>query len=215
MMRRFLMVAVVLCLAAPAAAQYRVEVSGNVGWTFSDGVPFDTGVPVNGFIYDRVDPKDSVNFGFTFGLYVTPQAEVEFLWNRQPTTLEVRGTGPVLSGDMNVDNYHVNFVYNFGDEETMVRPFVFAGLGATSYGDAAFPTRTVPGVTKFSWGLGAGVKAFANRNVGFKGTVRWNPTYIKTDEAGWWCDPYWGCYVVGDADYANQFEFTGGVVLRF
>jgi len=24
-----------------------------------------------------------------------------------------------------------------------------------------------------------------------------------------------GCYVVGDAQYSNQFEFTGGLTFRF
>lgn len=215
MMRRFLAVAFVLCLAAPAAAQYRVEASGFVGWTFSDGVTFDNATPINGALYDRVDPKDSVNYGFTFGVYATPQAEIEFLWNRQPTTLEVRGTGPILSGDMNVTNYHVNFVYNFGDEDVAVRPFIFGGLGATSFGDAKFPTRTIPGDSKFSWALGGGIKAFANKNVGFKAMARWTPTYIKTDQTGWWCDPYWGCYAVGNAQYSNQIDFSGGIVLRF
>ena len=41
------------------------------------------------------------------------------------------------------------------------------------------------------------------------------PTYIKSDAEGYWCDPYWGCYVVGDAQYANQFEFSAGISLRF
>ncbi|MET0213234.1 MAG: hypothetical protein ABW292_09540 [Vicinamibacterales bacterium] len=39
--------------------------------------------------------------------------------------------------------------------------------------------------------------------------------YIKSDAAGWWCDPYWGCYLVGDPQYSNQFGFTGGVTIRF
>jgi hypothetical protein len=32
---------------------------------------------------------------------------------------------------------------------------------------------------------------------------------------GWWCDPYWGCYLVGNSQYSNQFQFTGGVTVRF
>jgi len=39
--------------------------------------------------------------------------------------------------------------------------------------------------------------------------------YIKSDAEGYWCDPYWGCYVVGDAQYSNQFGFSGGITLRF
>jgi hypothetical protein len=217
MLRKVLLLAVLLALASSPAFAQRVEVSASVGWTFSDGVSFDGTVPINGNLYDRVDPADAASFGFTFGVYLTPQAEIEFLWNRQATTLDVTGAGNAarLRGDMNIDTYHANFIYNAGDEDTPIRPFFYLGLGATNYGDAEFTGRTLPGVSKFSWALGGGVKAFASRNVGFKGTATWRPTYIKTDDYGWWCDPFWGCTVVGDANFANQFEFSGGVVLRF
>ena len=62
--------------------------------------------------------------------------------------------------------------------------------------------------------FGAGLKIFA-KNVGLRLGAQWTPTYIKTDSAGWWCDPYWGCYVVGDARYSNQFQLNAGVTLRF
>jgi hypothetical protein len=59
------------------------------------------------------------------------------------------------------------------------------------------------------------VKFAGNSPIGARFGVRSTPTYIKTDEAGWWCDPWWGCYVVGDAQYSNQFEMSGGIMLRF
>jgi len=59
------------------------------------------------------------------------------------------------------------------------------------------------------------VKVFPSPNVGARFGIRWTPTYIKSDAAGWWCDPWWGCYVVGNAQYSNQFEFVGGVMFRF
>jgi hypothetical protein len=37
---------------------------------------------------------------------------------------------------------------------------------------------------------------------------------VKSDSEGWWCDPYWGCYVVGNAQYSNQWELAGGITLR-
>ena len=45
--------------------------------------------------------------------------------------------------------------------------------------------------------------------------VRATPAYIKSDAAGYWCDPYWGCYLVGNAQYANQIELNGGITFRF
>ena len=29
------------------------------------------------------------------------------------------------------------------------------------------------------------------------------------------CDPFWGCYVVGNAQYSNQFDVSGGIMFRF
>jgi hypothetical protein len=78
-----------------------------------------------------------------------------------------------------------------------------------------FATKTLPGNTKFSFAVGAGVKAWLSRNVGFKGAIRWVPTYIKTDAYGWWCDPYWGCGAVGNAHYSHQVEMSAGLVARF
>jgi opacity protein-like surface antigen len=210
-----LVVAMLALVASPALAQSRAEVAVTFGWTFADGVSFN-GTPVNGVTYSRVDPKDSVSFGFSAGVFLNHQAEIEFLWNHQPTKLEVSGgAGPVLSGDMNVDNYHANFVYNAGEYDSKLRPFIYIGLGATNYGDATFPSRTVPGLTKFSWALGAGVKAYPSPHAGIRAGIRWVPTYIKTDSAGWWCDPFYGCFPAGNVQYANQFEMSGGVTFRF
>jgi hypothetical protein len=218
MLRRcFVAVAVITLLASPTFAQGRVEFSGAIGYTFSEGIDFANGVLApNGSIYNRVDPKSGVSFNFTFGGYVTEQAEIEFLWSRQSSTLEVTGiSAPQLNGDMSVSNYHGNFVYNFGDQDMKARPFIFIGLGATQYGDATFPAKTVPGISKFSWSFGGGVKAWASPHVGVKAMLRWVPTYINTEAGGWWCDPYWGCGVVGNMKYSNQFELSGGLVARF
>jgi hypothetical protein len=73
----------------------------------------------------------------------------------------------------------------------------------------------VPGVTRFSWAAGGGIKAYPSKHVGLKAMARIVPTYIKTDSYGWWCDPFWGCTVVANAQYSNQFELSGGLLLRF
>ena len=66
----------------------------------------------------------------------------------------------------------------------------------------------------FSSTWGGGVKVYPNPRVGFSVMARFTPTYIKSDPSGVWCG-YYGCYVLGDAQYANQFEFSGGLSLRF
>jgi len=210
----------IAAIVTPISAQQpKVEVSGLVGWTFSDGVSGDTIRAGDGNLYDRVDPKDSVSLGFGVGVNVTDNAEVGFLYGYQPTKLQLGGTADREVGDFKISTYHGYFAYNAGAPDAKVRPFVYGGFGATNFGSidvtVAGVNRSIGGETQFSTTWGGGVKVFPSKHVGFRGALKFTPTYIKTDEGGWWCDPYWGCYIVGNAQYSNQFEFSGGVTLRF
>jgi Outer membrane protein beta-barrel domain len=216
----FVAAVVLLTAVAPASAQPRVEISGLVGWTFSDGVEGEPRLAVDGNIYDAVDVVDSFSWGFGIGVLATENAEVGFLYGRQESRLDVVGTNTFEVGDMAVSTYHGYFAYNFGPADAPVRPYVLGGLGATSYGSVAFTRAGVSGETggdtQFSSTWGAGAKFFLAPGAGVRAGVRWTPTYIKSDPAGVWCDPWWGgCWVVGDAQYAHQFEFSGGVTFRF
>jgi len=222
MLKRAVVIAFVVLAAASAAwAQTpKVEITGIVGWTLADGVSGDPIKASNGQTYDHIGPQDSVNYGLSVGFFVTPSAEVGFLWRRQATKLDISGTTTTTVGDLNIDGYHGYFAYNFGDAEAKVRPYVMGGLGMTHYGSVSYTkTGGTPATTgsgsQFSTTWGAGVKVNASRNVGIKLGMQWTPTYIKSDAAGWWCDPWWGCYVISDAQYSNQFEFVGGISVRF
>jgi opacity protein-like surface antigen len=210
---------IVLVAAAPAFAQPRVEISGILGWTFSDGVTGEAVLAGDGNLYDEIDVADAVSWGFSIGVLATEGAEVGFMYGRQESRLDVKGTNTVEVGDMAVSTYHGYFAYNFGPADSPVRPYVLGGIGATSYGSVPFAVAgrvgETEGNTQFSTTWGAGVKFVPSRGIGVRAGVQWTPTYIKSDAAGWWCDPFWGCYVVGDAQYANQFAFNGGVIFRF
>jgi hypothetical protein len=140
----------------------------------------------------------------------------------QPTKLVAGGTGATADvelGDESVYNYHGYYAYNFGYRDASARPYVLLGLGATRFGsvDASLgdTQQKIDGGTKFSGTVALGVKSFpfATPKLGLRAEARWTPTYIKSDPNGWWCG-YWGCYATSSAQYANQFEFTGGLVLR-
>jgi hypothetical protein len=198
----------------------KVEVSFGLGWTFSDGVSGETVVLApDGNFYDRIDPKDSSSWGFTGEYFINENIEVGFQFNRQASTLEVGGTTTREIGDFNVDNYHGIFSYNFGHSEARMRPFMTMGVGATHYGDVDFTFSTIQGTidggTKASITAGGGVKFYASRNIGVRLQARITPTYISTEEDGWWCDPFWGCYTVGNIQYSNQIELGGGINIRF
>jgi hypothetical protein len=221
-MSKSIVVATALIVAvslAPARAQTtapRTQTSVWGGWVFSDGVETTNAILApDGNVYNRVDPKDSAIFGVNFGVLVTPNSEFGFMFSRQFSSLVLGGTTDRNIGDMNIDNYHGYFQYNFFDEDAKVRPFALIGFGATSSGEVNTPNRLIPGQTRFSTTWGAGVNVFPAPHIGFRAAAQWTPTYIKSDSAGWWCDPFWGCYVVGDPQYANQFHFNGGVTFRF
>jgi opacity protein-like surface antigen len=219
--KTFLVALVVLTTSASLgrAQDPRLELGGSAGWTFADGVSGNrVDVPGVGS-FDRIDPKDSFSWNARLGYNVTSNVEVGFLFDQQATDLEIGGTSTVTLGSLNVNNYHGYFAYNFGDSDARTRPYLLLGLGATQYGtigvSVAGTQHDISGNSRFSGTLAGGVKLFPGPRFGLRLEARWTPTYIKSDNVGWWCDPFWGCYVVGNAQYANQFEMTGGVILRF
>ena len=134
----------------------------------------------------------------------------------------LQASGPVSKieiADMNVNNYHGNFVYNWGEVDAKVRPFAFVGLGATSYSSSDYTTlaggTNKLSDTQFSTTWGGGVKMYLSPNFGIKATARWTPTYIKSTSAGYWCDPWYGCWLLADPDYSHQFDISGGFTIRF
>ena len=202
------------------AQDQRFEVALGAGWTLSDGVSGQNVLAADGNLYNEIGPKDSFSWNISVGYFFTEQWELEFLYDAQPSTLEVSGSRTTEVGDFTIRNYHGIASYHFGEADATTRPFVFFGAGATSYPGVEFTRLNgqiaeTDGNTKFSGTAGLGVKVYPSTNAGLRLQARWTPTYITSDATGYWCDPYWGCYTVGDAQYANQFEVGGGFVLRF
>jgi opacity protein-like surface antigen len=219
--------------AAASAQEKRFELSGTLGYTFSDGVS-GSATDRFGNEFSRIDPADAFSWNIRGGFLVNENLEVGALFGMQSSSLGITlrgatgGTGSdgnlFTIGDENIYNYHGYVAYNFG--ESKIRPYLLFGLGATQFGSVSVNLANVPvqhdttqrdigGSTKFSSIWAAGVKVNPSPNFGLRFEGRWTPTYIKSDAAGWWCDPYWGCYTLGDAQYANQFELGGGVTFRF
>jgi hypothetical protein len=196
------------------------EASGRLGWTFTDGVSSRLEIEAgDGNVYDRIDPADSVSWGFTLGVFLTSHLEVEFLFDRQESTLQLGGTSTIDIGDMGIGNYHGVLSYNFGDRNRPVRVYAFGGAGITTYGSVTFTgpegeTRETSSSTRLSGTMGGGVKIYRGA-VGARLEARFTPTYIKSTADGWWCDDYWGCYLIDQLHYSKQFEFSGGVTVRF
>ena len=216
MIRRLQMLVLLTSLAgAQAMAQeFNGELSAGAGYTLSDGVTFPA-APALGF--NGVEPADAFSWSFTAGFHVTENTEVGGRWSRQQSSLVLLGPLQRRSFEgLNVDNLHVIFTYNQGDEDAPVRPYLYGGLGVTLYGSLQVDDVSVDGRSRFSSTWGAGVKIYPGGDrAGLELGVRWTPTYIRSDPGGVWCDPYWGCFTTSDAQFSNQFELGGGLTLRF
>lgn len=214
------MVAGIFAVTATAQDK-KAELSASYGYTFSDGVTSaGGGVRVPGIgTFDRIDPQNSASWGLRLGYMVNENSEIGFLYDQQSTKLDIGGTATVTLGDMSVHNYHGYYAYNAMDEDAKARPYFLFGLGATQFGALtatnAGTQRNIGGTTKFSGTAGLGLKLYPSPKFGIRLEGRWTPTYIKSDATGWWCDPYWGCYVTEKAQYSNQFEMSGGIIIRF
>jgi hypothetical protein len=217
---------VVFCLGllmgattAMAQDEKKVEVGVFAGGTTSEGIGVTATDVGGGQIVNQLDPKSGFSWGFDVNLLASENFAAGFLWDRQSSKL----LGQVVGGetqeftDMNLYNYHGIVTYHFLGADSTVRPYVFGGLGATVHSFGQIGGFDIDGSTRFSTTWGGGVKVFPRPGIGFKATARWTPTYIKSDPAGIWCSPFypWVCWVVGDADYSNQLEFSAGVVFRF
>ncbi len=218
-MHRVLPILIGLCLvlAAPfaLAQDNRVEVYGMVGYTLSSGIDVQD-QEVNDVIYNRISPKSGLAYDVGADFFLSEGFSLGFNWSRQDSKLRGRAVSAPDTDftDMNVDNYHGIFTYTFGDEDLELRPYIFGGLGATHYAPGDIDGSPSNSRTKFSTTWGGGVKIYPTEHFGFKGGVRWTPTYITTTPGGTWCNP-WYCWYVGNDHFSHQFEFSGGVLARF
>jgi Carboxypeptidase regulatory-like domain len=207
-------------LAAGMAQPPRFEIGGRVGWTWSDGVALGATEAGNGRVYDQIEPADSMSWGFTVGYIMSQRLEIEFLYDRQPTTLRAIGVETTDVGDFAIGNYLGLLSFHFKSPAAAARPYLIAGAGMVTYPDLSFTTasgetREIGGSNRLSGSVGGGLKVYKGR-IGGRVEARWTPTYIKSQATGgWWCSDYWGCELTKKSQYSNQIELSGGVIFRF
>jgi len=190
---------VLMALPAPARAQ-SWEVSGLAAHTPSVAL-------------DRQASELSgldIRGGFTWGVqgarWFTQNWGAEALWTQQSSALRLEteaGSADLFT--MTVGQLHGNAVRQFGAVDARLRPFVFAGLGASF-----LSADDLESETKLSFGLGAGVKYLLWKAIGVRGHLRYKPTMLNDEDAGDFCDPFGFCQ-----GFLQQIEFAAGAVVRF
>ncbi len=196
-----LALAVVLAttLCRSAAAQ-SLEMSGMIGFTPSTDL-------------ERLAPELadlSIPGAFTWsvqgGHFFTPHWGVEGTFAQQRTALDVGTTaGTAELYPMTLAQVEGQLVYQFGEPDARLRPFVFGGAGAT-----IFTAHDLESDAKAAFGLGAGLKYFRWDTVGLRGQFRYKPTRLNDDPEGDFCAPFGFCQ-----RWLQQIEVALGAVIRF
>jgi hypothetical protein len=169
-----------------------------------------TGQLESGGVNPAIVVNSDPSYGFAFGVRIDEENLVEFHWARQNTKLHAENLVLVPSSQrIVVDQFHGDFTHEYILDEwpRWARPFITGSVGATyvSGGPDTF--------TRFSFGLGTGIKLQANRHIGFRIEAAWLPILINPEIKTVVCGG--GCVVHLAGQLVSQGEFSMGPVLRF
>jgi hypothetical protein len=194
-----LLIAILVTLPAPAALCQGFEGTVFGGYTSAGGID-QTALGI-----DDLKLKGSFTWGIGAGYFFSPRLGVEASWARQETALAITtSAGSANMFVVNADQLHGSLVYVLGGAQSHLRPYLSAGLGATFFGARDLDE------TKLSFGLGAGLRWLPpGGKLGARVQARYNPTRLGAGSSDY-CAPFGFCQ-----DWLQQFELTGGVVVRF
>jgi hypothetical protein len=137
--------------------------------------------------------------------FLSERFGVEGLWSYQRTSqLLTSGTHTAELFEMTLNQFHGHAVFQLSPIRSLVRPFVFGGLGATY-----FAADDLESEAKFSWDVGAGATWFAFDRFGVEGRVRYKPTDLNSNDEEL-CGPFGFCQGT-----LSQVDFSVGAVFRF
>jgi hypothetical protein len=204
-----------LALATPARAQYvqidSFEVTPFAGVRF--GGTFD--VRAEQPAQTEATWKDASSYGLSAGLRFDDFSLVEFRWTRSTSTLRfdapLAPVGAAL-GDVTLNQFHADFTREFDVPEVKgLRSFLTGSVGATHLAAAN------DGFTRFSFGLGAGLKQFLGSRFAIRAEAKWLPILIDPEVGSWACGTVGvgGCLVFLTGRLTQQYELSVGPVVRF
>jgi opacity protein-like surface antigen len=195
---RTLAAASLLLVVAASGRAQSVQITPFAGYAFG------------GSVRDTVLEEDrsfdaALSYGGTVNFRIGEGWRFELLYSRQPTTL---GGGLGLPLDVTIERYLAGFQEEKGPEEN-VRWFGTVWLGATRF----IPAGTYDSETRFSAGVGLGVKTFLAKNVGLRLEVRGFYTLVESD-GGTFC-VNGECLFVFSGSGLWQGDVSGGLILAF
>jgi len=203
--RRVLFVLALLLGAATTSAAQSVEVVPFGGYRVgSSGAAGSARTPI---VYDA---NGGVSFGALVDIpYGPPQDGLKFeaLFSHERSFIEVQGPSlfdPRVRVDVTIDHLMLGGVQEL--DTAPGRAFIGGLFGLSRY--------AAPGETdiRFTIGLSAGAKFFANRHLGLRIDAR---GYMTIVSLGGTAACSGGCVVVLNANPAFQADFTAGLIFAF
>ncbi len=162
---------VAFCGTTSAEGLKTVEFTPFYGFTLSGGIEdADTG--------EEFEIDDSASWGGILDIRLSEGTQLEFFFNRQETELESEDGlfSEDTLFDLDIDYYHIGGTYILIDGQW--QPFVVGTLGATHFAPDASGSDSL---TRFSVGLGGGVRFFPTEHFGLYFAGRGLFTFVGTD----------------------------------
>jgi opacity protein-like surface antigen len=197
-MRLLMITATALAVSGPAWAR-QVEVTQHVSYTTS------ADIDQKALGVQDLTMEGALTWGAQVTYFLTTHLGVGALWTYQSSALRMSTTSATAElFDMTVSQLHATVAYQFRDAGALLRPFVFGGVGATSFSASGLQDES-----KASWTVGGGLKWFVQRHVGLEVQARYKPTELR-DRSSAICDPFGFCQ-----GSLKHLDVGAGAVLRF
>lgn len=192
----------------PEQKALRFDLTPFIGYRTSISFPIEPHVTGTD---PRVVLDASPSYGVSLGMRLANEGDlVEMRWARQDSYVHSEDITPQLPRQRVVlDQFHGDFSHETPIEDwaSWARPYVLASVGATHVSGS-----TNVSFTRFSFGIGAGVRFYASRHLGFKIQAEWLPVFVDPHVA-FICGS--GCIVHVGGTASSQGEVFVGPILRF
>ena len=214
-LRRIRLCGMVAVLSLPTSAAQESREAKYPRFDFTPVLGYRTAIsfPIQPYVQGtnpRVVLDASPSFGLAFGVRKNEDDVVEFRWARQDTYDHLEGTNlPSSPQHVSVNQFHGDFSHEYVVEDwaAWARPFVMLSAGATHVAGTAST-----GFTRFSFGIGGGVRFYVNPHLGFKIQAEWLPVLVDPDGTIV-CGA--GCAVHIGGSLSSQGELIVGPLFRF